>query len=106
MDDEVRDCLAFGTYIKYIKTVEKPKQTANAFTVLMSSMATRKQPSEKNGEDNKSKLYNAIIRDFKEAGCGWSPLTMKAGEELCELLTKILWLVSISCSDYKHTRFS
>ena len=58
MDDEVRDCLDFGTYIKYIKTAEKPKQTANAFTVLMSSMATRKQPSEKNGEDNKSKLYN------------------------------------------------
>lgn len=102
-DDKVAECIPFGTFAVYTRHSLKKTNAVNAFSVLMSAQSEIRQPPEKTKEDRRSQLYNLIIRDLKAAGCGWTIGRMKSAEGFVELLTSILWLVSmqtIPCALY------
>lgn len=61
---------------------------------MMAAASALKLPEQKQASDNKSKLYNELLKAMARDGIGWSLGLMKSGESFSNLLTNILWTVS------------
>lgn len=102
-DDKVAECIPFWHIRCLHQTLLEEDQCRRRLQCANECSIKIRQPPEKTREDRRSQLYNLIIRDLKAAGCGWTIGRMKTAEDFVELLTSIMWLVSmqtIPCALY------
>jgi len=105
----LNDCVAiFGHYLKYIVKVSASVEVTptNACKVLMEAgkrlSSNSFLPDRRNENNNKDRLYNALLDYFDEHDMKWSASEVSScGKNLMKALTDLLWYI-----DGQHERFN
>ena len=85
----------FGKYVTFEVRHSAPKSQENPLAKLMAASKEIRQLTKKAPKDKKAELYNAVAAVISQNGGGWTVGMLAQGEKFVELLTSIIWTVSM-----------